>query len=196
MLPLARLPYVPPQPPPLFCPRRAPREEVMSRLRFSTHTPPALVGACLSKPSPVCPRGRVPREELIVPPGQGLSRPPKWWSPEALPRRGPISSLGSDMCRDPLSCLLGSGLGRDPRHVREGCLRGVPLRYGLHRPSPGGRTLCISVRHLVASRPTVCWDPPDGDAVVIGDDAAADLDGRHCETLFWAQAVVSYTGGG
>ena len=97
------------------------------------------------------------------------------------------------MRRDPLSRLLGSGLGRDPRQLRKGCLSGVSLRYGLHWLLPSGRTLCVSVRHLVAGSPTVRWDPPDGDAVVVGDGAAAGLDGRHRKALSWAQLVVSHS---
>ena len=87
------------------------------------------------------------------------------------------------MCHNPLSRLLGSSLGRDPRHVRKGRLNGVSLEYGLHRLLPSGHTLCVSVRHLVAGGPTVRWDPPDGDAVVVGDDAAVNLDGRYRKTL-------------
>ena len=38
--------------------------------------------------------------------------------------------------------------------------------------------------------------PTGGDAIVVGDDAAADLDGRHRETLSWAQLVVSHSADG
>ena len=58
------------------------------------------------------------------------------------------------------------------------CERDVSAAYPSGMASTGGRTLCVSVRHLVAGGPTVCWDTPDGDAVVVGDDAVADLDGR------------------
>ena len=191
-LPPAHPPHVFPQSAPLLRPRRAPREQVMPRLLLSTHTPPTLGRVCLSEPPAVCPCRRMPRKELVVAAGECPSGPPKWWFSKASPRRGPVSSLGSYMCPDPLCRLLGSSLGCD-RHVRKGCLRGVSLRYGLHRFLPGGRTLCISVRHLVAGSPTVCWDPSDGDAVVVGCDAGADLNGRHREALARAQGVVPHS---
>ena len=60
-LPLARLPHILPQPSPLLRPRRAPREQMVPRLRLSTHAPPTIGRVCLSETQSMRPRRCMPR---------------------------------------------------------------------------------------------------------------------------------------
>ena len=113
-----------------------------------THTS---VGKCLSQHAPRGAGSSVQR---------GLPYPSELGTSEAPPRRGPIPSLGTNVLRDPLHRLPGPGLGGNSSRVREGCLRGVSLWFLLHRILAGGRTLRVSICHLVEpihTRPA--WDP-------------------------------------
>ena len=108
----------------------------------------------------------MPRKELVVAASEGLPHPAELGSLKASSRGGPVSSLVPDVRRDPLCRLSRSGFGSDSCHVRQGHIVRVSLRYLLHWILAGGRTLCISVCHLVAGCPAVRRDPPNGGVVV------------------------------
>lgn len=69
----------------------------------------------------------------------------------------------------------------------------VPSRNLLHWGIAGGRTLCEPVGRLVATGPTMCCNPLDGDVVVSCEDVWAGLDGRRCEVLAGAKSITPHS---
>ena len=120
---------------------------MVSRLGLSAGAPPALVRICHPKPQPVGARRRVPRQELVVAAGEGLPHSSELGSSEAAPRRGPISSLGPNVLRDPLRRPPGPCLGGDPGH----CERDVSPTYPSGTSSTGSSPVAALLAYLSAT---------------------------------------------
>ena len=149
-------------------------------------TPPVFVHVDLLSLVPeswVGPYCCMPREELTVTVGQGLSHAAERLSPKASSCWGPVTSSGSYMAGDPLSGRARPGFDGSLGHTREAGLPSVLIRDVIARGAPSGCSLGVSVSLLIALDPVMCRDLADSDFIVSSEYSGADLHRRIAKRL-------------